>query len=57
VEKVNPKEIDLFPTMTHNLSLTTQNFVVAFHINREVPEGRGPEERKIVSIYLFSKED
>ena len=36
--------------------LTTQNIVVGFHINREVPEGRGSEERKIVSTDLLFKE-
>jgi hypothetical protein len=30
-----------------------QNIVVGFHIDREVSEGLGSEERKIVSIYLL----
>jgi len=35
--------------------LTEQNILLTFHIDREVPEGRGSEERKIVGIYLLSK--
>jgi hypothetical protein len=35
--------------------LTEQNILLTFHIDREVPKGRGPEERKIMCIYLLSK--
>jgi len=35
--------------------LTTQNIVVGFHIDREVSEGQGSEQREIVCIYLLSK--
>ncbi len=38
--------------LKYSFFLTTQNIVVAFQINREVPEGRGSEERKD-SVYLF----
>jgi hypothetical protein len=37
MDKVNSKKLDLTPIMTHNLSLTTQNIVVAFQMNR-VPD-------------------
>jgi hypothetical protein len=37
--------------------LTIQNIVVGFHIDREVSEGRGLKERKIVCIYLSFKEN
>ena len=53
------RKIDLIPPLwiAHNLSLTGQNIVVAFQINRKLPEGRGSEEGKIVYIYLLFKEN
>ena len=54
---MNAKKISLYSIMTDNFPLTTQNIVVAFHINGEVPEGRGLEKRKIMCIYLLSKEN
>jgi len=41
--------------LEYNFPLTTQNIVVGFHIDREVSEGRGSEQRKIVCIYLLFK--
>ncbi len=43
--------------LKNNLSLTGQNIVVVFQIYREVPEGRGSEDIKIVSIYFLFKEN
>jgi len=37
--------------------LTIQNIVVGFHIDRDVPEGQGSEERKIGCIYLLLKKN
>lgn len=63
MKKVTAKKTDLTPITEISVAvyfrvqfaLTTQNTVVAFQINREVPEGRRSEERKIVSIYLLFK--
>ena len=57
MEKVNAKKMDLAIIMTRNLYLTAQNIVVAFHINRGVPEGRRSEEREIISTCLLFKDN
>jgi hypothetical protein len=46
VEKVNALKIDFIPYYDSQFALTTQNIVVAFNINREVPEGSGSKEKK-----------
>ena len=65
MEKVAATKIDLIPITEISVAvyfrvqfaLTTQNIMVAFQINREVPEGRRSEERKTVFIYLLFKWD
>lgn len=37
--KGEPPKIGQLLTMANNLSLTTQNIVVVYHINRDLPEG------------------
>ena len=54
---MNAKKMDLAIIMTRNLYLTAQNIVVAFHINRGVPEGRRSEEREIISTCLLFKDN
>jgi hypothetical protein len=56
---MNGKKVDphyLTVSFRIQFLLTTQNIVVAFHIDREVPNGRGSEVRKIVYTYLLFKE-